>query len=209
MLLAKASFGFACAFLALLLALHLLKPEVDPAWRWISEYEIGRFGWLMRLAFFSWALSVLALAIALAPWLRSVPGVLGDWWLGAISIALVGAGVCKTDPVTHQTTSRDNVVHSICGAFVILTFPIAATLVALGLFRDLASASGMGGVLVATGLTWTGLVVFLASDIVAGRKNPSAARTANPNVRVGWQNRFMVVAYVVWILSISASAFRL
>jgi hypothetical protein len=43
---------FAALSLLMLLLLHLLEPELDPAWRMISEYEIGRFGWLVRLAFF-------------------------------------------------------------------------------------------------------------------------------------------------------------
>lgn len=40
------------AFLTILFLLHLLEPEFDPAWRLISEYELGRYGWMMTLAFF-------------------------------------------------------------------------------------------------------------------------------------------------------------
>ena len=35
---------FAVVFLVILILLHFLKRELDPAWRMISEYEIGRFG---------------------------------------------------------------------------------------------------------------------------------------------------------------------
>ena len=42
------------AFSLLLVLLHVLKPEIDPSWRMISEYEIGRYGWAMRLAFVCW-----------------------------------------------------------------------------------------------------------------------------------------------------------
>ena len=52
MLTAYAAILFTAIFLGLLALLHFLKPELDPAWRMISEYEIGRFGWMMRLAFF-------------------------------------------------------------------------------------------------------------------------------------------------------------
>ena len=38
-----ATIVFAAMFLALLILLHVLKPEFDPTWRMISEYEIGRF----------------------------------------------------------------------------------------------------------------------------------------------------------------------
>ena len=45
------SIVFASVFLTILFILHFLKQELDPGWRMVSEYEIGRFGWMMRLAF--------------------------------------------------------------------------------------------------------------------------------------------------------------
>jgi hypothetical protein len=39
------------AFLAILSVLHVLEPEFNPP-HLISEYQLGRFGWLMSLAFF-------------------------------------------------------------------------------------------------------------------------------------------------------------
>ena len=48
------------AFLALLALLHFLEPDFDPSWRMISEYELGRYGWLMRLAL---TLGIFALVI--------------------------------------------------------------------------------------------------------------------------------------------------
>src|SRR6185369_7523452 len=39
----------------IILALHAIKPEYQPAWRFISEYAIGPYGWLMKLAFLVWA----------------------------------------------------------------------------------------------------------------------------------------------------------
>jgi hypothetical protein len=206
---AYASIGLACAFLALLLVLHILKPDLDPAWRWISEYEIGRYGWMMRLAFFCWGGSVLALAVTLWPSLRPAPGILGGSWLIVIAVALVGAGVFKTDAITNRTSSRESTLHSIFGAVVILTFPIAATLVAVSLFRGAGWSAGHGLLILATTLTWVGLVAFLASNVWAGSRSPSAERVGDPYVRVGWQNRFMVVTYAVWVVVVSAASLRL
>jgi hypothetical protein len=50
---ARLSFAATTLFLVLLAALHLFKPELDPSWHVISEYAIGRYGWLMVLAFLS------------------------------------------------------------------------------------------------------------------------------------------------------------
>ncbi len=68
---ARISFAASAAFLALLAALHLLRPELDPSWRFISEYELGAHGWLMRLAFLSLALSRGALCVAVSRLQRS------------------------------------------------------------------------------------------------------------------------------------------
>jgi hypothetical protein len=206
---AYASIGLACAFLALLLFLHILKPEFDPAWRWISEYEIGRFGWMMRLAFFCWGGSVLAVAVTAWPSLQPAPGILGGLWLVVISVALFGAGILKTNAITDRTSSQENTLHAICGAVVILSFPIAATLVAVSLFRGAGWSASRGLLILATALTWVGLVAFLASNIWAGSRSISAERVGNPDVRVGWQNRFMVVTYAVWVVVVSAASLRL
>jgi len=39
---ARVSFAAAATFVVLLAALHVLEPEFDPSWRFISEYELGR-----------------------------------------------------------------------------------------------------------------------------------------------------------------------
>lgn len=124
------------AFLAILTLLHFLEPEFDPSWRMISEYELGRYGWMMTLAFFCWGGSVLALRAALWPSLWTMGGRIGGWWLLFIGIALFGAGIFKTNAITDPTTSTANRLHALCGAIVIMTFPIAASLVAGSLARN-------------------------------------------------------------------------
>src|SRR5262245_58400585 len=52
--------GLGVAFLAILLLLHVLEPEFNPP-HVISEYQLGRFGWLMSLAFVCLGAASLAL----------------------------------------------------------------------------------------------------------------------------------------------------
>jgi len=118
---------FSATFLAILFLLHFLEPEFDPSWRMISEYALGRYGWMMTLAFFCWGGSVLALLVALWPYLRTIGGMIGRGWLLLIGVALFGAGIFKTNPITDTTIRTANSLHALCGAFVILTFPIAAS----------------------------------------------------------------------------------
>jgi hypothetical protein len=206
---AYASIVFTCAFLLLLLLLHLIKPEIDPKWRWISEYEIGSFGWMMRLAFFCWGAGVIALAVTLWPSLQPAPGILARWWLVAIATAMLAAGAFKTNAITDRTPSFENTVHTVAGLIVILTFPVAASLVVSSLLSSASWADARLLLLAATGLTWAGLIIFLASNLIAGSRGPSTERIGNPGVRVGWQNRGMVVTYAVWILLVAGTSLHI
>ena len=51
--LARMALAAVVLFLILLAALHFIEPEFDPSKCLISEYELGRYGWMMSLAFFS------------------------------------------------------------------------------------------------------------------------------------------------------------
>ena len=63
-------------FVGLLGLLHVVRADLDPSWHFISEYEIGRHGWLMQGAFILLALANLALLVAVWPALRGVVGTL-------------------------------------------------------------------------------------------------------------------------------------
>jgi hypothetical protein len=49
----RLALGAVVLFVILLTALHFLEPEFDPSKRLISEYQLGRYGWVMSVAFFS------------------------------------------------------------------------------------------------------------------------------------------------------------
>jgi Protein of unknown function (DUF998) len=185
-------------FFVLLAALHFIEPEFDPAKRLISEYELGRYGWVMSLAFFS--LSVGALAMLLATWESSPTrrGVVGRWWFAAISAALFGAGIFYPYPIPNIASY----IHGLCGAIVIATFPIAATLYSSGLARSQAWTSSRRRLRWATVLVWVGLLAFVGSTIVLGILLQPVDRS-NPNLFIGWQNRFMIASYSLWLLAVT------
>jgi len=195
---------FAIIFLTILFLLHFLKPELDPTWRMISEYEIGRFGWLMRLAFFSWGVSVLAMLITTWSSLQLI----SRWWFVLITLALFGAGIFKTNSITDNTPNWVNTMHSLCGAIVILTFPIAATLAVSSLLHHQLWSASQPILIMGTVLTWIGMVAFFTSIIISRRIDPSAGRVG-PHIYLGWPNRFMVVMYIVWVIIIVATVLQL
>ena len=195
--LAQITLGLSAAFLALLTLLHFLKPDFDPSWRMISEYEIGRFGWMMRLAFFCWGGSVLALHLALRVQVARGAGQIGRWWLLVIALFLFGAGIFATLPIDDPTVTLVDNLHALCGVVVILTFPIAATLTARGLARGVWGGSRKA-LSWATVLVWVGVVGYFGVYIIANQMNPYLPRVG-PHVPQGWPNRLMVVFYHAWL----------
>ncbi len=46
-------------------AFAFIQPELNPMYRFGSEYSVGRMGWLMKLAFFVWSGGLMAFAFAM------------------------------------------------------------------------------------------------------------------------------------------------
>ncbi len=196
------------AFLAILVLLHFLEPEFAPSWRMISEYEIGQYGWLMTIAFLCWGLGVLDLQMVLSHSLGTTGGKIGRWWLVVIGVAMMAAGVFKTNAITDNTPSLDNTIHTLCGAIVIITFPVAATLVARSLSQNPKWVRARGWLVWGTVLCWLSLLAFFGSIIISGLIHPGAGRVG-PQVLLGWPNRVLVVVYSVWMIVVARYATRL
>ena len=79
-------------FITLLAVLHIIEPEFEPSKHLISEYELGRFGWLMSLAFFSLGIGVLSMVLSTWIYTKTKGSLIGKWIFLAISVALFGAG---------------------------------------------------------------------------------------------------------------------
>jgi Protein of unknown function (DUF998) len=91
--LARMALAAVALFLILLAGLHFIEPEFDPSRRLISEYELGRYGGVMSLAFFSLGLGVLAMLRSTWDSATTRRGLIGRWWFVAIGIALFGTGI--------------------------------------------------------------------------------------------------------------------
>ena len=185
--------GVATALVALL---HRLEPEYDPSWRMLSEYSLGRYGIVMRVAFLAAgsAVVVLAAALSAAAW----PAALA---LAIVAIGPIGAAFIDTDPITTPRTEmsgRSN-VHGALGAIFILGFPVAATLVGLALAGDAVVGPGLAWASLAP---WLALAWFLGVNLRAA----GSAVAGSPDVRIGWPNRVSMLADVGWVALAAATA---
>jgi hypothetical protein len=182
-------------FIMLLIILHFLEPEFTPSKHLISEYELGRYGWMMSLAFFSLGASILAMLLSTWSSATSRRGQIGRWWFLAISVAFFGGGIFY--PYNPPTFA--SYIHGICGIIVIMTFPIAATVYSSSLAARQESATSRRTLSLAIWLVWVGLLSFVGSTVILGILSYPVSRT-EATLLIGWQNRFMILTYGLWLI---------
>src|SRR5215203_7027010 len=201
------AFAGAFTFAVLLVALHFIKPELDPSWHFISEYAIGRYGWMMVLAFLSLALGYVGLFVAIRSQLRTIIGRIGLALLLVSALGLIIAAVFTTDPITvsEDAVTTEGTLHNLGGTLGI-AMPLAAGLIGWRLARNPAWSSAKRPLLWATGLA---LVAFVVSFVSLGVMVSHSGGKFGSDVLVGWPNRFEVLAYCVWLMTVAWQAVKL
>ncbi len=181
--------GATALAVGLVVLLHVLEPEFDPSWRMPSEYSLGRYGVLMRLAFIAGGTAVIGVGAALAS--AASPANIG---LFVVALGPLGAAFVDTDPITtpRASFSTKGNIHSALGSLFILGFPIVATIVGIIAAGD--ASVGPRLALAAVAL-WAGLIWFLATTL---RHAPADGR-GSPDVPIGWPIRVTMLAYFGWV----------
>src|SRR5262245_4990284 len=163
---ARLSTAAVVTYQVLLIALILIRPDLDPSWHTISEWAIGRHGWIMALAFLISAASYGSLFVAIKSQIEGIWGKIGLGILLICVIGTVGVGVFRTDPMPltpEKPLSTIGALHIIFGTSALLLLPFAALLINLSLARkNQAWAPARRALLWTAGLPLLGLVVFLA-----------------------------------------------
>ncbi len=196
---ARIAVGSAVAVALIVTALHAVRPEFGPSWRFISEYAIGGLGWIMKLAFLIWAVGCLALALALWREVTAWPGKLGVAVLWLVAFALVPAGLFAMDPVTAkpEEVTTSGMIHAISSMIGVPGIPIAAMLISSSLWRTNPAWTPRRFAIMATAhATW---VSFFAMNVyVAWVLSTSGG--FNSEHWAGWLNRLVVATYIAWQL---------
>ena len=188
-------------FALLLVGLHVIEPEYDPTWRFVSEYALGRFGWVMSVAFGALAVSLLGTVVAIARHVRTVAGYIG---LAIIAIAAAGlliAAVFVTDPIT---TAPD--AYSVSGRLHILGAsldwsPIGMVLSGWSLSRTAGWRRHRRVLLLTAALPVVLTLAFTAALPPDGHYGAG--------VYAGLIGRIMLVSYLGWIVTVSRLVLRL
>jgi membrane-associated phospholipid phosphatase len=195
-----ASVGLLAAGVACVVAMHVLRDDLAPTGHRLSEYALGRYGWVMAAAFVGIGSGLLALAWAMsrsrppARWRRAVPTL-----VAVAGGGMILAGLYDTDP-GRSGESADS-IHSLASGGATLALiaaalmwsvipasrrlrrPDAATALAvaaaiLGALSPLLHRSAVTGVsqrlLWATLLTWAVLVAWRLDARSATSADPPA-----------------------------------
>jgi Protein of unknown function (DUF998) len=182
----------AVAYQLLLIALIVMRPEIDPARKPISEYAIGRLGWLAVLGFQISAAAYACLVVALRHTLRDRLGRIGMVVLSYCAVATVVVGLCVADPVTTPLTELSAVgrVHVVAGTSAFVFLPVAALMINISLSRTVTWAGNRMLLIVIGLLPSVGFVIFV---VLVATVTPSE----------GWPPRLMFLTYTAWIIAVA------
>jgi hypothetical protein len=170
----------------LLATVILIRPEINPTHNPVSEYAIGRLGWVTVLAFLVAAAAYALLLAAVRPLVR---GRLGPGLLGICVLGTFGVGVFVADPVVTPWSAMTVAgrVHVVCGLSALVLLPFAALLINRELARRLPAAARV--------LRWTGWLPL------AGLVLHALLATVIPPE--GWPPRLLFLTYAIWLLTLT------
>ena len=199
-----AFFGAGISF-TLIALLHALEPQYDPSWRFVSEYAVGPFGWMMQLAFGAMALSFGSLAISLRGEVNSQLGKVG------IAVLLLSAAGCA---IAGDLSNRPHFASTGPAELERIT-PWS------WLYLGNPGSTGCGNAHHLSAYAIAGLAILETTPPVAGECDLDfASRNVRadgawlsahhgqfgPDVPVGWLNRIVIVTYLAWAMLTAAAA---
>ncbi len=190
-----------------LFALHFVSPEFHPSWRMVSEYALGRHGWLLTAFFQLWALSTALLSVLLwgvvtGPWARIA--------VVLLAISAIGAAMGGLFDVKHK-------LHGLAFALGVPTLPIAALILGYHLAGREPWVSGANAILAASHATWISAILMAAAMAVMFAGFRKAGVPMGPDLPApdhvppgvialgGYANRLLVLCDVGWVLAIAGT----
>lgn len=194
-----------------LAALRLLSPEFDPAWRAVSEYANGNYGWLLSLMFACWAIGTWTLAYALRPLVSTLAGRIGLCFL-----ILAGAGEALA--VAFDVNQP---LHALAGLLGVGGLPVAALLVSASLRKAAPRPRANRALRWSAHATWIAVLVMVAALMLefvtyvhAGGQIPDDGSslplgTVLPHGTIalfGYANRLLIVVYCIWAIAAAREA---
>lgn len=196
---AKLTMVTGIAYLVILVLLHIIKPEVTPAWQTLSIYSRGDWGWIGQIEYCLLGVTLLSMFATLKSQVKSRYGKVGLVILLIAAIGGIMGGLGISDPLNtpQADMTSSGQLHAIGAGLEIWGAPIAALLLNLNLMRKNSDWKfARKTLIVVTVLPVLGLILFMGSGAGAGGN-------VGPGDVIGYMNRVAVVATIVWELAIA------
>jgi len=193
--------------LVLLVLLHLLKPELDPSWRFVSEYATGQHGWVMGVGFLSLAIGCAAIFVTVRSQVRGAVGYLGLAFLLLATLGLTLAAFFPMDLITIDPAEATDAgrMHALASMLGVPSLPVAAMLISFNLGRQ------PGWSLARAPLQWSAVLMLLALVLMFATIGVLLPQNGGfgPAVVLGWPNRLLILAYCAWLIVVGSNAVAL
>ena len=204
---AKMAIGMAIAYQLLAIAMIALRPDLGVYWHTISEWAIGKYGWIMQCAFVFSGLSYLFLLLAIQPIIGGRPGKLGLALMFTCFAGTVGVGIFVSDPFPPDFTIIRTLIHTLCGTLAMLLLPIAALLISRSLVTKNSRFMPLKNILTVT--AFLPLAAFIAFIIHLNfYVIPLGASAAGENVPIGYPPRLLFLMYHAWLIIAALSVIK-
>jgi hypothetical protein len=203
---ARIAFAGGLLSLVLLAALHVLKPDLDPSWHVISEYAVGKHGWVMALCFLSLAIGSASLFVVLLPQVRTIGGRIGLAFLSAAAVGLAMAAIFPMDPITvaPEDATASGRMHGVAGMIGVPGMVVAAVVLSYALRNKPLWAPYRLPLLALGHLTWVSFVLLFVFLAILMQRHAMSG----PWV-VGWANRLLMLSYDGWVMIAAWPAARI
>jgi hypothetical protein len=122
-------------FALVIVALHVLRPDLNPIRQPTSAYAVGPFGYLMTTAFFSMSVATWALLIGL--WHGLPPAARSRLGLGLLAIWGVGVLIAMSFPIDAEGAPQtlSGAIHQTNGPLTFFCLAVGAVLISRSLKR--------------------------------------------------------------------------
>lgn len=189
-------------FIVLFALLHVIQADLDPTWRFASEYALGTAGFLMPLAFLALAVSSVCLVVLLWHRARGIIGRIGTVLIGVSGAGMALAAIFPTDPITtpDSEATLSGTMHQV-GGLLNLT-PYAVLLLTISLSRTAPWKPIRRHLWIVTALALVATIGFMATAA-------AATDGFGPGVYTGLFGRIILIAYAVWVAVIGLHGRRL
>jgi len=132
-------------------------------------------------------------------------------------ILLIAAGVGEA---MASVFDINHPLHSLAAGIGILSLPVAAMLISVSLSRAQGWSAAKKALLWTANLTWVSVLLLAATFalLIVSYTQAGGDMTAGAEVTVlppgvialvGWANRFLIVVYCVWTISVAQQAIKL